>query len=83
MSFRLQNRNLPFLRRKYVRCGYRRHRRFNLRRVFNGDADTLTAIAETLHGIPDKIIAQTERDYLNDDSDILEVIQEMYQSGEM
>ena len=49
-----------------------------------GDADTLAAIAgpiaEALHGIPDELEEQTERDYLNDAPDILEVIRKMYQS---
>ena len=49
-----------------------------------GDADTLAAIAgpiaEALHGIPDELKEQAEKDYLNDAPDILEVIQKMYQS---
>ena len=49
-----------------------------------GDADTLAAIAgpiaEALHGIPDELIERTESVYLTDAPDILEIIQEMYQS---
>lgn len=49
-----------------------------------GDADTLAAIAgpiaEALHGIPDELIEQTKTRYLSDAPDILEVLQEMYQS---
>ena len=49
-----------------------------------GDADTLAAIAgpiaEALHGIPDELIKQTKAHYLANTPDILEIIQEMYQS---
>lgn len=49
-----------------------------------GDADTLAAItgpiAEALHGIPSTIKQEAKRHYLADATDILEVIQEMYQS---
>ena len=49
-----------------------------------GDADTLAAIAgpiaEALHGIPDELIEQTKTRYLSDAPDILEIIQEMYQT---
>ena len=47
-----------------------------------GDADTLAAIAgpiaEALHGIPDELKEQAEKDYLNDAPDILEVVEKMY-----
>ena len=49
-----------------------------------GDSDTLAAIAgpiaEGLHGIPDELIERAESIYLIDAPDILDVIQEMYQS---
>ena len=49
-----------------------------------GDADTLAAIAgpiaEALHGIPDELIEQAKTHYLSDSPDLLEIIQEMYQS---
>ena len=49
-----------------------------------GDADTLAAIAgpiaEARHGIPDEFKERTESVYLTDAPDILEVLEEMYQS---
>ena len=48
-----------------------------------GDADTLAAIAgsiaEALHGIPDDLKERAESRYFSDVSDILKVIEEMYQ----
>ena len=47
-----------------------------------GDADTLAAIAgaiaEAMHGIPNKIKRQAEDRYLAEASDMLEVIHEVY-----
>ena len=47
-----------------------------------GDADTLAAIAgaiaEAMHGIPDTLKRQAEERYLAEASDMLEVIQEVY-----
>lgn len=49
-----------------------------------GDSDTLAAIAgpiaEALHGIPEELIERAESIYLSDAPDMLDVIQEMYQS---
>lgn len=49
-----------------------------------GDADTLAAIAgsiaEAMHGIPDELKERAESIYLIDTPDLLEVLQEMYQS---
>ena len=49
-----------------------------------GDADTLAAIvgaiAEAMHGIPDELKRHAEDPYLTDASDMLDVIQRVYQS---
>lgn len=47
-----------------------------------GDADTLAAIAgpiaEAIHGIPNELKAQVENRYLTGESDMLEIITEIY-----
>ena len=54
------------------------------REDLGGDFDTLAAIAgpiaEALHGIPDELIERAESVYLIDAPDILDLIQELYQS---